>query len=82
MDWWIGGSEHQVRRRLFFFALAIPLPMVLFYFEVGSDVGGYYLPMTRAFAHGNFDAAYYPMIPPLMATVAGTVSFAKSLLRQ
>jgi len=55
-------------------AFVLSLPMLVFYWESGSDLGAYYVPMTRAFANGDFSSAFYPMIPPLQVVMAGIIA--------
>jgi len=74
IDLWARGTPRQMGVRLFALGLTICLPMVLFYFEMGSDAGAYYVPMTRALAAGQFERAFHPTIPPLLPAVSGVIS--------
>ena len=59
---------------LILLALLLCLPMILFDNHPKKDASMYYLPMIRQFAAGNWDHAYYPMVPPLLPTVGGLLA--------
>ena len=59
---------------LFLLGIILCLPMIFFDRFPKADASIYYLPMIRNFAQGNWFQAYYPMIPPLLPTIAGIIS--------
>lgn len=79
IDFWQGGDDREITQRLFVAAFLTSLPMLVFYFEIGSDSSAYYIPMAREFARGNFARAFYPMIPPLFPVLTGILCFLTGL---
>ena len=55
-------------------AMLLCLPMILWQKSPETDVRNYYIPMIQAFASGNWEHAYWPMIPPLFPTFAGILA--------
>jgi len=47
---------------------------VIFNNYIDDDTAKYYAPMARAFAEGNYERAFYDMIPPLMPVIGGIVA--------
>lgn len=47
---------------------------VLFLDEPSNDIASYYAPLAREFAAGNWERAFYNIIPPLVPTLAGILA--------
>lgn len=56
-------------------AFLLCLPMILFDNLPVNDVVTRYAPMTEAFAHGNWQEAFHPRIPPLFVIISGTFAY-------
>ncbi|MDT8389865.1 MAG: hypothetical protein RRC34_05080 [Lentisphaeria bacterium] len=54
--------------------LFLCLPMIIWQKLPQTDARNYYIPMIQAFASGNWDHAYWPMIPPLFPTFSGILA--------
>jgi 4-amino-4-deoxy-L-arabinose transferase-like glycosyltransferase len=54
--------------------LLLVLPAILSDRRPGPDSSTYYLPMARALARGDFQAAFFHMIPPLFPVLVGMVA--------
>jgi 4-amino-4-deoxy-L-arabinose transferase-like glycosyltransferase len=72
-------TDRQICIAFFLFAMLLCLPCLFFRISVPRDTAHFYGPMIREFADGNFSHAFYPLIPPLFASIGGAIGALTSL---
>ena len=54
-------------------------PMIVLTTDLPDDAAYYYARLTYEFANARWDHAFFPMIPPLVPTIAGTICLVSGL---